>query len=194
MLGTHVTLSLLWIVYCVVHSLLAAAAVKLWVQQKLKNQFRYYRIAYSIFSFLGLVAILIYQFSMQTLLLFHPGIVTQVVGMLLMATGATVMLIMIRKYFMQLSGIRWLTQELSKSKLQVTGLHRYVRHPLYSGTFIFLWGWFIFYPALSFLICSSIITLYTLIALKYEEQKLIQEYGNDYIQYRKKVPSLLPKL
>jgi len=194
MLQAHIILAIVWIAYCVVHSLLAAAAVKLWAQQKLKKKFRYYRIAYSIFSFLGLVAILIYQFNMQSSLLFLPGIITQGVGILMMGTGAAIMLIMIRKYFMQLSGIRWLTQELIKSKLQVTGLHRFVRHPLYSGTFIFIWGWFIFYPSVSFLICSSVITLYTLIALKYEEQKLIQEYGNDYIQYQKKVPSLLPKL
>jgi len=194
MLQTHLILAIIWIAYCVVHSVLAAVSVKLWAQQQLKTKFRYYRIAYSIFSFLGLVAILIFQFSMRSTLLFLPGIVTQVAGMLMMATGAAIMVSMIWKYFMQLSGIRWLTQEMIKSKLQVTGLHRFVRHPLYSGTFVFIWGWFVFYPSLSFLICSSVITIYTLIALKYEEQKLIQEYGNDYIQYRKKVPSLLPKL
>ncbi len=193
MLQAHLILAIIWIAYCVVHSVLAATSVKLWAQQKLKSNFRYYRVSYSIFSFLGLIAILIYQFSMRSLLLYFPNFVTQLVGMLMMAAGAAVMLIMIRKYFMQLSGIRWLTQETSKSKLQVTGLHRYVRHPLYLGTFILIWGWFIFYPSLSFLICSSIITIYTLIALRYEEQKLIREYGNDYIQYRKKVPSLIPK-
>jgi protein-S-isoprenylcysteine O-methyltransferase Ste14 len=68
-----------------------------------------------------------------------------------------------------------------------------VRHPLYLGTFLFIWGWFMVYPAVSFLICNSIITIYTLIALRFEERKLIREYGNDYIQYRKKVPSLIPR-
>ena len=194
MLATHLTLATLWIAYCVLHSVLAATTVKRWAQQKLYRGFRYYRIGYTIFAFLGLVAILIYQFSMQSKLLYHPAIMTKVTAVVMMAAGASLMLLMIWKYFRQLSGIRWLTQQEVKSQLRVSGLHRFVRHPLYLGTFIFIWGWFILYPSISFLICSCIITIYTLIALKYEEQKLIEEFGNDYIQYRKKVPLIIPKL
>jgi methanethiol S-methyltransferase len=194
MFSTHLILAIAWIAYCVLHSVLAATTVKKWVETKIKSQFRFYRIAYTIFSFLGLVGILIYQFSIQSSLLYQPSLLTQIIGALLMVAGAALMLMMIWKYFMQLSGVKWLGQQEVKSKLEVTGLHRYVRHPLYLGTFVFIWGWFIFYPSVSFLICAFIITFYTLVALKFEEQKLIEEFGNDYIQYRKKVPSLIPKL
>ena len=194
MLTTHLILVIAWSAYCVLHSVLAATRVKQWAAYRLKESFRYYRIAYTIFSFLGLVAILIYQFTIESTLLYIPTITTQLIGVLMMAAGAAVMVVMIWKYFMQLSGIKWLAQQQVRSKLEVSGLHRYVRHPLYMGTFVFIWGWFILYPSISFLICSTIITFYTLIALKFEERKLIQEFGNDYIQYQKKVPSLIPKL
>jgi methanethiol S-methyltransferase len=160
----------------------------------MKNSFRYYRVTYTIFSFLGLVGILIYQFSIRTSLVFRPPIFIKSIGFLLLFGGAAIMLLMIWKYFMQLSGVRWLTQQEVKSKLEVSGLHRFVRHPLYLGTFLFLWGWFLTSPSISFLIANSIITIYTLIALKFEEEKLIQVFGDEYIQYRKKVPSLIPKI
>jgi protein-S-isoprenylcysteine O-methyltransferase Ste14 len=194
MLSTHVLLAIFWIAYCVLHSVLAATTVKKWGATKMKSRFRYYRIAYTIFSFLGLVAILIYQFSIQSSLLYTPILATQIIGVLMMGAGAALMLLMIWKYFMQLSGVKWLSQQEVKSKLEVTGLHRYVRHPLYLGTFVFIWGWFILNPSVSFLICAVIITVYTLVALKFEERKLIEQFGNDYIQYRKEVPSLIPKL
>jgi len=194
MVQTHLLLAFFWILYCVLHSVLAASSIKRWAQQKMKARFRYYRIGYTIFSFLGLIAILIFQFSIHSAFLYTGTLVTSLTGVIMMATGSALMVIMIWKYFMQLSGVRWLTQEQVKSKLQVSGLHRFVRHPLYLGTFVFIWGWFIFYPTASFFICSSIITTYTLIALKYEEQKLIEEFGNDYIRYKKEVPAIIPRL
>jgi len=194
MLISHLILAFAWIAYCVLHSLLASTGVKLWLQKRMKNSYRYYRVEYTLFSFLGLVGILIYQFSMQSELVFIPPIFLRSIGYLMLAGGATIMLMMIWKYFMQLSGVRWLFRQEVKSKLEVSGLHRFVRHPLYLGTFLFIWGWFILSPSISFLISNGIITIYTLIALKFEEQKLIEVFGDEYIQYRKKVPSLIPKI
>ena len=194
MLISHFILAILWVAYCVLHSVLASTTVKHRLQRRMRSGFRFYRIGYTIFSFLALVAILIYQFSIRTTFIFNPSIIIKSIAVILMALGSGIMLLMIWKYFMQLSGVRWLSHEDVKSKLEVRGLHRYVRHPLYLGTFVFIWGWFILSPSISFLISSSIITIYTLIALRFEEQKLIEEFGDDYIQYRKKVPSLIPKL
>jgi protein-S-isoprenylcysteine O-methyltransferase Ste14 len=57
-----------------------------------------------------------------------------------------------------------------------------------------LWGLFLLLPLLSILISNTIITVYTILAIPLEERKLIKEFGNDYIQYRKRVPALVPKL
>jgi len=193
MLYSHCILAIFWIGYCTLHSVLASAGVKVWIQKTMKVSIQFYRIGYTIFSFLGLVGILIYQFSLQTKLLFVPSFAVSLIGIIMMASGAVIMVLMIWKYFMQLSGLRWLSRGKVSSKLEVNGLHRYVRHPLYLGTFVFLWGWFLLYPSLSFLICCSFITIYTLIGLRFEEKKLIKEFGDEYVQYQKKVPRLIPK-
>ena len=193
MLVSHLILAIAWIVYCVLHSLLAATGIKQRMQKIMKQNFRLYRLGYTIFSFIGLVAILIYQFTMESTLIFIPSILTQSIAAILMTFGGIVVIMMIRKYFVQMSGIRWLTAERIESKLEISGLHRYVRHPLYLGTFAFIWGWFLLSPSLTFLISNCIITTYTLIGLQFEEEKLIREFGDEYIQYKKKVPRLLPK-
>src|SRR3982751_2149456 len=179
MFQTHLLLAIAWITYYVLHSVLAAHQVKKRAQNKLGNQFRLYRLYYTIFSFIGLTALLLYQFFIPSKLLFIPPNFLKVLGILIMVIGGCIMLLMIRKYFMQLSGVRWLYEQRVKSTLEVTGLHRYVRHPLYLGTFAFIWGWFLLSPLLSFFIASVIITIYTLIGLRFEEQKLIKEFGDD---------------
>ena len=75
----------------------------------------------------------------------------------------------------------------------ITGIHKIVRHPLYAGTFMFIWGLLIALPYLSLLIADVIITVYTLIGLKLEEKKLEKEYGAAYKLYKQKVPMLIPR-
>jgi protein-S-isoprenylcysteine O-methyltransferase Ste14 len=65
---------------------------------------------------------------------------------------------------------------------------------LYLGTFIFAWGIFILYPTLSILIAVSIITIYTLIAIQFEEKKLVKEFGEVYKEYQRRVPMIIPRL
>jgi protein-S-isoprenylcysteine O-methyltransferase Ste14 len=194
MLVSHLFLAMAWIVYCVLHSVLASITVKQVLEKRIKSAFRFYRFIYTLFAFFGLVAILFYQFTIYSVLLFSSPYWIQIIGGLLMAFGAVLMLMMIWKYFMQLSGVRWLYSEKVSSKLEITGLHKYVRHPLYLGTFAFIWGWFLISPFTSYLIATLIITVYTLIGLKFEEQKLIAEFGDAYVEYKKQVPLLLPDL
>ncbi|HMG66270.1 MAG TPA: isoprenylcysteine carboxylmethyltransferase family protein, partial [Chitinophagaceae bacterium] len=73
------------------------------------------------------------------------------------------------------------------------GIHKLVRHPLYSGTFIFIWGLFLVLPNWSILVADIIITVYTLVALRFEEQKLEKDFGEAYRIYKRKVPMLIPK-
>ena len=194
MLVSHLLLAIAWTVYCVLHSVLASVGVKQVLQKRTKSAFRFYRFIYTLFAFFGLVAVLYYQFTIYSVLLFSSPYWIQIIGGLFMTFGAVLMLMMIWKYFMQLSGVRWLYSEKVSNKLEITGLHKYVRHPLYLGTFAFIWGWFLIRPFTSYLIATGIITIYTLIGLKFEEQKLIAEFGDAYIEYKKHVPLLLPNL
>ena len=57
------------------------------------------------------------------------------------------------------------------------GLHRYVRHPLYSALFLCLWGLVQDPLSLATALWGS---LYTLIGTYFEERKLISLYGEAY--------------
>jgi len=194
MLLNHVILAFLWIIYCVLHSVLASTSVKQSVQQRLGKNYKYYRIFYTVFSFLFLVALLYFQVTISTSQLFNLTSFSVLFGILITFAGLMLMIACIGKYFISLSGLRSLVSENSSNQLMITGVHRYVRHPLYLGTFIFIWGLFLLLPYLSLLIANTIITIYTLIGITLEEKKLIREFGESYLQYRSKVPKLLPLL
>ena len=105
------------------------------------------------------------------------------------------MIICIRKYFYELSGVQALENKpVETPTLQQTGLHKYVRHPLYFGTLLFVWGLFFLMPSLSNLIAVIAIAIYVLLGIHLEEQKLVLEYGEQYKQYTKRVPKLIPKI
>lgn len=101
-------------------------------------------------------------------------------------------MISIVKYFKLLSGIRTLYEAKPPKELKREGIHNYVRHPLYLGTLLFVWGLFFIFPMLNNLIAVSIITGYVLIGIRLEEKKLLIEFGNLYVDYIFQVPMLVP--
>ena len=77
--------------------------------------------------------------------------------------------------------------------LITTGPYRFIRHPMYTAfilfhTSIFLMtgNWFIG------LIWMGVITIILLLRIKKEEELLVEVFGNDYINYRKRTGILLP--
>lgn len=194
MILQHIILAFLWVIYCVAHSVLAAASCKLFFQKKAGKYFRYYRLSYSIFAAISLLLLLYYQFSFKSLRLFYSVITVWLSFFILVLPGVAIMLLAIYKYFRLLSGIRSLYQAKQSAELKTDGMHTYMRHPLYSGTLLFIWGLFFIFPLLNNLISVIIITLYVLIGIEYEERKLIIEFGDAYKNYSLKVPRLIPRL
>ena len=192
MVVDHLLCALLWIVFCVLHSVLASGAVKRKTQAAAPAFFPYYRLAYTLFAFASFAAVVWYQWHMDSLLLYPQGIFTNTVGALVALAGLVVMALCIKKYFLSLSGLKSMFRAIPAHRLIISGMHRYVRHPLYAGTFLAIWGMFVMFPWLSLLISNTIITLYTLLAIRYEEQKLAAEFGEDYRMYRDQVPRILP--
>lgn len=194
MLVNHILLALLWIIYCVLHSVLAGQAFKKQMQLGMGRLYRHYRLLYSIFAFVTLVGIFYFQAETESFHLYTSSIFSYLTGCFFVLAGALLMMICIAKYFINLSGIRSLKEKNASNELVITGVHRYVRHPLYLGTFVFIWGLFFLFPLLSLMIANVIITLYTLFAIRLEEDKLIMEFGESYRVYRHSVPMILPFL
>ncbi len=190
----HLILAVAWIAFCFLHSLLADVGVKQNLAKSLGKSFRYFRLYYSLFAAITFFIVLIYQVGMNSFYLFQPNNISYTLGLVTAIVGLIIMAVCIRKYFAQLSGLKTLFIDEVKTGnvLIITGIHRFVRHPLYAGTFIFIWGLFIFVPYSSLLISNFIITVYTLIGIGFEEKKLIKEFGDQYQEYKRKVPMILP--
>jgi methanethiol S-methyltransferase len=189
----HIILAALWVVYGFLHSLLADIRVKAWASQWMGRMFAHYRLFYTLFALITFIAILGYQVQIDSPRLYSGFLSLKILGGLITLIGLSIMLFCIRKYFMSLSGLRSLVQpEKDAAELMITDIHRYVRHPLYLGTFIFIWGLWITLPYLSLLIANTIITIYTLIGIGLEEKKLELLFGESYKSYKKKVPKILP--
>src|SRR6185437_9755329 len=189
----HFLLILLWILYYTIHSILASSSVKDFFQKKLKNTFRYYRLGYSIFATVTLILLLYFQYSFESPLLIRSVWIKYFSVLFLILPGLIIMFISIKKYFMLLSGVRSIFTPVPASELKVNGIHRFVRHPLYSGTILFVWGLFFIFPFLSNLIAVVLLTLYVFIGISFEEKKLLKEFGKRYEAYILKVPMLVPR-
>ncbi|MES2881731.1 MAG: isoprenylcysteine carboxylmethyltransferase family protein [Bacteroidota bacterium] len=193
MLMAHLLLAFLWIVYCVLHSLLASVRVKEKMEKWFPKKFQYYRLGYVVFALVGLVAIVFYQLKMDTVPVFSNSGFLFYIGLVIAIGGALLMAVCIKKYFVGLSGLRSVFKKEEKPQLIVSGVHRYLRHPLYLGTFAAIWGVFFMMPLLSLAIANTIITGYTIYAIKWEEEKLVDLFGNDYKLYQAQVPKLFPR-
>lgn len=194
MYSDYIFLAAFWIAYCIFHTVLAAPAVKGTFKQHASKFFRYYRLAYSIFSMITLAMILYYQYSFKSFYLINVAALSYFAALLLIVPGLALMSASVIKYFRLLSGIRSLYHPAPAAELKLQGIHKYVRHPLYLGTLLFIWGLFFLFPLLNNLIAVIIITAYVLIGIKFEEKKLVGEFGHRYTEYIKTVPRLIPRI
>lgn len=70
--------------------------------------------------------------------------------------------------------------------------YRLIRHPLYSGFFLAFWAT----PHMSHghLLLAAGVSVYMLIAIRYEERDLVDTFGDDYRLYRERTGMLTPRL
>lgn len=187
----HLILTIHWLSYCLFHSILADNNVKNFFLKFFKITLTSYRLIYNIIAFLWLMVVLYIHVAMKSKVLFYTNSYTNVAAAIGVLGGAGIMLACIVKYFSQLSGLK---DPALTDKLQTQGLHQWVRHPLYFGTFVFITGLLLFFPLLKNLIAVLVIIIYTLAGTLLEEKKLVIQFGEDYIKYKKKVPMILPRV
>lgn len=75
-----------------------------------------------------------------------------------------------------------------------TGVFSYMRHPMYLAALLFYIGLiFITLSLVSLIFWACIVIFYNNIAT-YEEKQLENKFGQEYMDYRKKVPKWIPRL
>jgi methanethiol S-methyltransferase len=190
----HLLLIFFWVIYYAVHSILASGSVKYFFQKRIKKYFRYYRLSYSIFATITLLLLLYFQYSFESLTLIKSKLLRYFGILFMVLPGLIIMFISIKKYFLLLSGVRSIFTPVPASELKLDGIHQFVRHPLYSGTILFVWGLFFVFPFANNLIAVVLLTLYVFIGISFEEKKLLKEFGKPYELYILNVPMLIPRI
>lgn len=190
-MGTLAFVAFWWIVFCVLHSLLVHDAVKATLKGWMGIDNQTYRLVYALISIILLFASTLITLISDGTFLKKPDAITYTGGSLLMLGG----LYLMRECFKNYHLIEFLGLKAEgKPNLQLGGLNRYVRHPLYLSTLIFLLGILVFWPTDVFAVSILIIGIYTVIGSKIEEKKLIATFGKAYTDYMVEVPALLPRL
>jgi protein-S-isoprenylcysteine O-methyltransferase Ste14 len=75
-----------------------------------------------------------------------------------------------------------------------TGVYAHVRHPQYFGGFMAHIGASVLLSARDSLLLSPVILLILYIVCRKEEAELVKEFGEDYAEYRERVPMLHPRI
>jgi protein-S-isoprenylcysteine O-methyltransferase Ste14 len=194
MLGAHLLLALAWVIYFFLHSLLAHLPVKNWFRTQMRAAYKYYRLVYSVIALVLLLPPVYLLLVTPTIKFWDLTLLSGLPAAIMTGAGLAGMMICLKKYIGSPDGFRDLFYEGMKPELQVKGLHRFVRHPLYLSTFICLGGVFLFFPYLSSLIVYLLTITYVLVAIPLEEAKLIGLYGEAYRKYREEVGALIPRL
>ena len=183
----NVILALLWIGYGTVHSALASDTVKKVFPTK------YYRLLYNLIAVVLLIPILYFQLTAESKRLMQDSIFNQFLGGIMMSAGIFIMYISMKGY----ASKEFLGLDFDHKEpfgLKTDGLSEFIRHPLYTGTLLLLWGTFGFFATEIFLTTALFVTIYVRIGIYFEEKKLVRVFGKEYEEYQKNVPMLIPRL
>jgi len=180
------------LLYGFIHSLVAANGFKHLIYRILGDGAKkYYRLFYSIFASITLLPVLLLPVLIPDQVLYkipeplvYFTILVQIISVVLliysvMQTGA-----------LQFIGFSQVLGKSQAEQLRTGGLYRFVRHPLYTFSLLFLW----LTPTMTrnFALLYAALTVYIIIGAVLEERKLLQTFGKAYQDYRAKTPFLIP--
>jgi protein-S-isoprenylcysteine O-methyltransferase Ste14 len=117
-------------------------------------------------------------------LLFIPGILSVIAGVIIAAKASNVI---------SVSTVADMRTD-RKPELITEGLYASIRHPLYLATILAFGSIALIYPFPTVITFVFFMILYTLIGAYFEERKLIIHYGEEYLKYKKHAGFILPKI
>jgi protein-S-isoprenylcysteine O-methyltransferase Ste14 len=195
MVVSLVVLTLFFVIYSVIHSLLAGLPVKNWMRRTFgPGVDRWYRLAYNIVAVVTLLPLFPLLALLPDEIIYivpSPWRWLMLAGQLLALAGLGLSLLQTEPlHFLGLAQL-WTKPDVSHNgQLAVTGFYYWVRHPLYFFSMLFLW----LTPAMTvnLFITYLLISLYFYIGSIYEERRLLVQFGQAYREYQRCVPRLIP--
>lgn len=192
----------LFSLFAVSHTILASSKIKTRLKEKLGDRIAFYRMFYNGVSLISFIIfytlspkpdIIIYDLQFPYDIIVFVLQVSALAGFFIAGSQTNF------KEFLGITQIlRYTRNEYNvndldeKQTLTTEGLYKYSRHPVYLFAILFLAlrpSMDLFY--LVFLVCMIV---YFYAGSVYEERKLISNFGDKYLEYKKNVPRIFPKL
>ena len=180
------------IIYGLIHSLMASIGFKRLVEGIFGDPAkRYYRLIYSTLSVLLLLPVLAIPVLIpDTPLYTIPAPYVYLTSAVQLLSVGLLAYSVIQTGALQFIGLRQAFGLKANDQLNTGGLYRFVRHPLYTFSIVFLWLTPIMTVNMAML--YGTFTLYMLIGAIFEERKLLEQFGEPYRAYRAKTPFIIP--
>ena len=187
-------LTLAWCGYFFLHSLFASLGIKQWVADYWPALMPSYRLLFNALAILLLVPPLWFLYSAPGPWLWRWDGVFEWISISLSVIAIVGFVWSLKYYDMnEFLGFRQYHEAVviveDQEKLQLSPLHRYIRHPWYFFALVLIWTRDM---NLSMLLSALLMSAYFVIGSRLEERKLIRYHGPAYSRYMEKVPGLIP--
>jgi protein-S-isoprenylcysteine O-methyltransferase Ste14 len=152
---------------------------------------RLYRLLYNMFALLTFLPVMWLVATLPNQLLYSvPAPWNYIMSALQGAAAFMVLVSVMQTDALHFVGLKQIFVEDTKSNLVTSGLYKFVRHPIYTFSLLFLW----LTPMLTdnMLVFYIGITLYFIIGAYFEERKLLREFGEAYAAYKKSTAMIIP--
>jgi len=186
--------------YAFSHSLLASFKFKKIIAEKIGNYIAFYRLVYNIISVLSL-ALLIWLLPKPDLIIYDLNYPYDIIILIPQFSSLAGIIWSLRyistREFLGIEQMkRWINNQYNTNELDekmtfvIEGPYKYIRHPIlfFGGLFLIL------RPVMDlfYLTCLICIILYIYIGSFFEEKRLIEKFGERYIEYQKDVARFIP--
>ena len=193
---SYTLFSLAIIAWCVLHSAMISVSVTEYLKKRLESAFRFYRLFFNLVSILTLIPVALFAYSIKTQVIFDWSGYWRIGQVILLGTAVLLFILGGRNYDVrQMIGIKQIKEGTSNKaltntgELDTSGILDITRHPWYLAAILFIWGR---QMDVSAIILNIIFTCYLIVGTYLEEKKLIEEFGEKYLAYQKRVSMLIP--
>jgi methanethiol S-methyltransferase len=202
-LTLYITSTLIFILFAVVHTVTASV----WFKKRVLLQKARFKVWYrTLYNLISILIILAWLFTLppDTLLYQLEGVLFFIFSGLLIFFGWLFLMSVFSQHGLTFLGLKQIADyfrydvepqyldEPKRGHLVTTGLYRHMRHPMYTFAILTLASSPIMTANLLYSI--AIFSLYFWIGSYFEEKNLINRFGQDYIEYQKKVPRFFPRI
>jgi methanethiol S-methyltransferase len=192
--------TLIFLFFSITHTYWASDSFKLILFKKVSDFRYYYRFTYSIISLLNLglwyyfiprSSFIFYKLDFSISIVFYLVQIIAIIGLIhAVLISYPRIFIGVHQLFDRNNQNYFLDEPVSKTTLRINSIYKYVRHPMYFWSIIYV----CFTPTMSDrnAYIAIIFILYFYFGTFPEEKKLELRFGDQYKLYKKQVPRLVP--